>query len=281
MTDSTDPFHQQVNQTFDWSLTDTNNNPISPAQSGSGADFTIDDTPLVACTPYTIHAKYSDCAGLQEKTFPYTKPGAACTPPPPTFPPTDAGCPATLPDDPTITRALTGTVNWGNITGTPPPPLSFNFPLANWEDLLGRIVAGQVPVPWPGVAGTEVGIRIHKTQYIGLKFHVPADVATNMTGMIVHPSYPNSVPAIAASFSTTCGNFTPPQPACLNANALPTDAPIFYWTTNPNDTNPHRCVLMPDQDYYINLKFVNPQNVNSTWCNNNACLMALWNVFGP
>jgi hypothetical protein len=275
-----DPDGLLVHQPFSWSLMNADETPVAPTQTANAEDFTVNTSQLVACTVYHVHAKYTDCNGDSDLMFPY-RPGNNCDDvPPPPPPPGDPGCPASLPTDPTITQALTGNVNWGRITGNPPPPFAMGFPLVDWDQILGRIERGGPVIPWPGVGGSQAGIHIRKNQYIGLKFHVPANTALTLSGMLVHPSYPSAVPGIAASFSTTCGNFTPAQPACLNTNARPTDDPIFHWTTDPTNTNPYICTLIPGQDYYLNLKFVNPQDVNSTWCRDTNCTMVIWSIYG-
>lgn len=152
--------------------------------------------------------------------------------------------------------------------GTNPPPaglyasgrLSYggkggfitNANLLDWAVLWGRSGVQTDPVPFPGASGATPVWTPGANQYTCSKFRTPAG---GLSGQYKNSAY-YSTGAINISLSTTCGDFTPAQPACHKENVPNNDQPKLFWDINGAGT--FRCHLPANTDVFLNVKRTSP-----------------------
>jgi hypothetical protein len=185
-----------------------------------------------------------------------------------------AACPASISTPEGVyTRALVSDIKY------PPANLvRHNVDLTQFENIWGHITPTDFVIPWPGVTGATVTLAsIPKDQYIAAAFRVPAGAPVDLGGYFSNDGY-NAGPPIDISISKQCGDFSPPQRGCHDENQPPNDSHSLDWRMQ-NPTN-YVCALTADTDYYVNIKFHDPQTTHPG-CSGNVCrttLMHQWSV---
>ena len=174
----------------------------------------------------------------------------------------NGGCPATILSgglgSQALTRLTTSTISYG-IYPTP----TRTADTRNWENIWGHASSTDNVTLWPGPDSSTPVIRdFGRTTYLAAQFHVPAGFSTTAFGQYGHANNPPG-PPVTASFSTTCGDFSPqPGTGCV-VQQWPDDlSSALFWKSQ--STNPSFCPLQPDTDYYLNMKLSDP--ATTTWC---------------
>lgn len=123
-----------------------------------------------------------------------------------------------------------------------------NANLLDWSVLFGRSGVETNPVPFPGASGATPVWTPGRDQYTCSKFRT--------TSAALSGQYKNSrewsQTHVNISIATTCGNFTPAQPACHKENVLNNNNPALFWDINGAGT--FKCHLTPNTDYYLNIR---------------------------
>lgn len=173
-----------------------------------------------------------------------------------------------------ITRQTSGTVTYPNGRGTATRDFT------SFSKIWGHAYGNNPPVsdpelPWPGTHGASPILTINRSQFVAAQFTVPQNALTSLSGFIQHQTYSYGVDMTAA-YSTTCGDFNPPNPSCVVVGTGPNTAFPFWQTAQGNG-----CVLTPGTTYYLNLKPTNPNQATSTCAAGSpTCPMATTNYFG-
>jgi PKD repeat protein len=153
--------------------------------------------------------------------------------------------------------------------------------LTLFENIWGHLTPTDPTVPWPGITGDTVTITtIAKTGYIGAGFHVPIGTNINLGGYYSNDGY-NAGPNIDIAVSTTCGDFNPAQAGCHKEDRIANDSHSLDWRMQ-NPTS-YQCALTPDTDYYVNIRFHDP-NTTGPGCTGSTCRLTLlhqWSIQTP
>jgi hypothetical protein len=174
------------------------------------------------------------------------------------LPADNGGCPATIyTGNQALTRLTTSTISYGIYD------LTRTADTRNWENIWGHVSNTDNAQLWPGPTSSQPVIRdFGRTTYLAAQFHVPAGFSTTAFGQYLHANNPPG-PPVTASFSTTCGDFSPqPGTGCV-VQQWPNDfSSALFWKSQSQ--NPSFCPLQPDTDYYLNMKLSDP--ATTTWC---------------
>lgn len=156
-------------------------------------------------------------------------------------------------------------------------PVDQNFRLdvdvTEWDNIFGHGNPFDGITPWPGVIGTSpVTHTLARTEYMTIHFNTGA-APNGRYGWLIYPSNSGGLsganpPDIQAKISTTCGDFSAPQPgeqtACFKQRAYSDDTRFLSWRIG-SGTNPIYCYLAPNTDYWINIKPYNPNQTLPDW----------------
>jgi hypothetical protein len=152
-----------------------------------------------------------------------------------------------------------------------------NVEISVFDNIWGHISELDGLMLWPGVPGASPTIRtIGKTEYVGAKFHVPANVLPSVNGSFKHVMYSGG-PAIDFSISRFCGDFEPVV-GCSASGAPPDDNPMVVWRIGQG--NRYRCGLQPDTDYYVNIRFTD-RGTTGPDCYGTSCYSTIQQYIGP
>jgi len=146
-----------------------------------------------------------------------------------------------------------------------------------FDNIWGHITELDGLTLWPGVAGASPTIKtIGKTEYVGAKFHVPANVVPLTNGSFKHVMYSGG-PALDFSISRVCGDFEPVE-GCSVSDAAPDDFAMVRWRIGLG--NRWYCGLEPDTDYYVNIRFTNRATTGPD-CFGTTCYSTIQQYIGP
>ena len=152
--------------------------------------------------------------------------------------------------------------------------------ITKFDNIWGRTVSTDTPVPMPGVNGFAVIKNFDKTGYVAAKFTVPAGgLSPTLSGFFSHgETYPG--PNLTMSISQACGDFNPASSICLRSNSNGGSALTKYKNSAIPDGTVVACPLAPGQAYFVNLKAYNPAQTSSD-CSGNICKTTVANNFNP
>jgi hypothetical protein len=183
-----------------------------------------------------------------------------------------ASCPASI-STPTGPRTLRSTSD----VFYSPAGTRAGVNVTEWNNIWGHIDALDGMTSWPGVPGASPTIQtMGKTEYVAAKFHVPADLPTTLTGTFKHVSYFGG-PNVDVAISRTCGDFSPSDAGCWVYDDPGDDQPALRWRLGTGSR--FYCHLDPDTDYFLNVRFTNPQATGPD-CRGMACQMTLQQYIG-
>jgi hypothetical protein len=132
-----------------------------------------------------------------------------------------------------------------------------NVNVTDWNNIWGHIDEFDDLMLWPGVPGASPTIRtVGKTEYVAAKFHVPLDALPTLNGTFKHVMYGGG-PNVDATISRACGDFETIEQGCWVHNALSNDDAMLRWRVS--SASRFYCHLDPGSDYYLNIRFTNPQ----------------------
>jgi hypothetical protein len=152
-----------------------------------------------------------------------------------------------------------------------------NVDVTQWNNIWGHIDELDDLMLWPGVPGASPTIRtVGKTEYIAAKFHVPLDALPTLNGTFKHVMYGGG-PNVDATISRTCGDFETRDDGCWVMDAMSNDNPMLRWRVS--SSNRFYCHLDPGSDYYLNIRFTNPQTTGPD-CQGFACQMTFQQAIG-
>jgi hypothetical protein len=153
-----------------------------------------------------------------------------------------------------------------------------NVDVTQWDNIWGHIDEVDDVTPWPGVPGASPTIHtVGKTEYIGARFHVPLDAPATLFGKYKHVVYGGG-PNVDATISRTCGDFEARDPGCWVQNWESNDNFTLYWRINSTGT--FYCNLVPGNDYFLNLRFSDPETTGPNCRNDGTCQMTFQQQLG-
>ena len=151
-----------------------------------------------------------------------------------------------------------------------------NVNISVFDNIWGHISELDGLTLWPGVPGASPTIAtIGKTEYVGAKFHVPANVFPTASGTFKHVSY-NGGPDLDFSISRICGDFESVE-GCSASGAASDDNAMVAWRIGAS--TPYRCGLEPDTDYYVNIRFTNRATTGPD-CSGSVCYSTIQQYVG-
>jgi len=153
-----------------------------------------------------------------------------------------------------------------------------NVNVTDWNNIWGHIDEFDDLMLWPGVPGASPTIRtVGKTEYVAAKFHVPLDALPTLNGTFKHVMYGGG-PNVDATISRTCGDFETREPGCWVQNWESNDNFTLYWRIN--STANLYCNLVPGGDYYLNIRFSDPETTGPDCRNDGTCQMTFQHQLG-
>ena len=169
-------------------------------------------------------------------------------------------CPSTP-----LTRITSSSISYVP-SGVPPTRTGVN--LASYDEIWGHANATDTTVTWPGRSNSQPTIlSFLKTGYIAAKFHVPAGVSPTLYGWISHTDY-NYGQDLTSAISTACGDFNPTDTRCVVSQI--SGQTLVRWGLSA----PSFCPLLPNTDYFLNIKMTDPSRPSST-CSASATVCAI------
>ncbi|MET0230159.1 MAG: hypothetical protein ABW186_04430 [Rhodanobacteraceae bacterium] len=152
-----------------------------------------------------------------------------------------------------------------------------NVNVTQWDNIWGYISELDDFVFWPGAPGASPTIKtIGKTQYIGARFRVPDNALPTLTGTFTHVSYGGG-PNVDATISRSCGDFDTIEQGCFVHDDPANDAAMLRWRLSTG--NRFYCRLDPGQDYFLNIRFTNP-NTTGPDCQGTTCQTTIQQFIG-
>ncbi|MEO5626935.1 MAG: hypothetical protein ABIQ70_13080 [Dokdonella sp.] len=168
------------------------------------------------------------------------------------------------------TRILTSDITYGAAT----PGTRANVSVLEWDNIWGHSSATDAVVAWPGIIGSSPNLKsFARTSFLSAHFKTPANATTASSkfGNFTYPTYTAGENA-DMSISTTCGDFSPPaDTGCAVYNVASADQAMVAWWFKT--TNASFCHLLPNTDYYLNIKRTDPQA--ATECPSGASICPL------
>jgi hypothetical protein len=151
-----------------------------------------------------------------------------------------------------------------------------NVDITVFDNIWGHISQLDGLTVWPGVPGASPTIKtIGKAEYVGAKFHVPADALPSLSGSFKHVSY-NGGPDLDFSISPVCGDFESVE-GCSVSGAASDDNNMVRWRMGSGDN--FHCGLEPDTDYYVNIRFTNRATTGPD-CSGSVCYSTIQQYVG-
>jgi hypothetical protein len=154
-----------------------------------------------------------------------------------------------------------------------------NVDVTQWSNIWGYDCSTGDTVPFPGVTGTPSGdptiLNFGRTTYIAAHLHVPDDLPQGTYGWLVHTEY-NYGADMTSSFSANCGDFNPPNPLCKTVATSGMN--LTPWRVGAGNF----CPLAQGHDYYLNLKFTDPEQGTATCPSDSSfCAVGIVNNVSP
>jgi hypothetical protein len=159
--------------------------------------------------------------------------------------PTGATC--TVPG---YSQLTTSNISYGAF----PTPVRTAVDVTQWNNIWGHYNATDGVTPWPGVNGTGPVLQsFSRTNFVAAHFNT----GNNSTGFGFFTFPDTNSLAQDWAISTTCGDFSPPQVGCSSLdNNIPERTTMYWYFQNLN--NRYKCTLLPNTDYYLNIKYHDP-----------------------
>lgn len=152
-----------------------------------------------------------------------------------------------------------------------------NVDVTVFDNIWGHISELDGLTLWPGVPGASPTIKtIGKTEYVGAKFHTPANVLPTVNGTFKHVSYGGG-PDLDFSISRVCGDFESVE-GCSISGAAADDNSMVRWRMGTGSR--FYCGLEPDTDYYVNIRFTD-RTPTGPDCGSTACSSTIQQYVGP
>jgi hypothetical protein len=149
---------------------------------------------------------------------------------------------------PGLTRAFSSDITYGAFTN----PVRYAVSVVEWNNIWGHFNANDGVTPWPGVNGTSPVLQdFRRSNFLAAHFRTGTN--TSRFGSF-YTTYANS-PNIDMAISRQCGDFTYVEAGCIQTN-VPRNAErlgTFTFATN----NATKCILQPNTDYWVNMKYTN------------------------
>jgi hypothetical protein len=152
-----------------------------------------------------------------------------------------------------LTRLTQSNITYGPVNLTARP----NVDVKEWNNIWGHGTPSDGVTPWPGVNGAGPVIRqFGRTNFLAAHFNTGAHGEPTY-GVLAYASNIGG-PNVDIRISQTCGDFSAnaANPACL-VQAASDDSPAIRWKFGTGNTGSY-CNLLPNTDYYINIKFHDP-----------------------
>jgi hypothetical protein len=152
-----------------------------------------------------------------------------------------------------------------------------NMDVTQWNNIWGHIDEFDDLMLWPGVPGASPTIRtVGRTEYIGASFHVPIDALPTLLGRFKHVIYGGG-PKVDATISRTCGDFETRDQGCWVRNWVNNDDYTLLWRVS--SANRFYCHLDPGADYFLNIRFSDPQTTGPD-CHGATCQLTFQQAIG-
>lgn len=176
-----------------------------------------------------------------------------------------------------LSRLTTSDIQYGAYV-YPGAPTRLGVDVTEWNNIWGHRNATDNLVTWPGVAGSGPSIsQFGRANYVAAHFRTTADLS-----LYGNFAYPESTPGpnIDLKISTACGDFSADtlNPGCVVTNAASAGQVVMNWTFVPG--NRSKCALLPNTDYYFNIKMNDPNSTVDCSAGNPLCPVELALTFG-
>lgn len=175
---------------------------------------------------------------------------------------------------PPLTRLATSNITYG--VSQFPTRSAVN--VTEWDNIWGHVNTTDAVVSWPGRSGSGPRLRdFTRTSFLAAHFKTPPLVSgmTVSQGFFTYPSFAAGE-NIDMAVSTTCGDFYPNETdsGCSVTNVASADNRVTGWKFTPGNTGVN-CVLLPNTDYYLNIRLTDPDA--STECpeGSNVCPLSM------
>lgn len=161
-----------------------------------------------------------------------------------------------------LSRIVTSDVYYGALTSN----IRNSVDLQEWGHIWGHFNPTDSEALWPGASGSQPTlINFQPTSYLAAHFRTGSPTGPNgpHSGFFLFPFL--SAPSMDMTISTACGDFTGPPAGC-KATAGSPGGNFVSWTFATN--NQTKCILQPNADYWVNMKFTNPSTcpVGAQYC---------------
>ncbi len=125
-----------------------------------------------------------------------------------------------------------------------------------WGALWGHFNPTDAELAWPARNGSQPTlISFRQNSYLAAHFKTGA--STVPYGFFLFPFL--AAPSMDMAISTTCGDFTATPSGC-QATAGSSGGNLVSWTFATN--NPTKCILQPNTDYWVNMKYTDPNSTS-------------------
>jgi hypothetical protein len=155
-----------------------------------------------------------------------------------------------------------------------------DWPVFKWDFIWGHAQYDDPEVAWPGINGSGPLINeFGRYDYVAARFN-PGSNHTGYYGYLTYPATGGG-PNIDIRISQTCGDFSaaPSNPACSKTGVVSSGDPSIYWRVGSGNVNLY-CVLQPNTNYYLNIRFTNPASTTECRASQTECPITLINNFG-
>ena len=157
----------------------------------------------------------------------------------------------TVPGHPELSQIVTSDINYGAY----PTPVRTGVDVREYDNIWGHFNATDPVVPWPGRNGSGPNLKSFlRTNFLAAHFNTGSD--TTRYGFWTAPY--TSFLAMDMTISTTCGDFTDAPAGCIATNVAAPGNTLVSWTFATN--NQTKCILQPHTDYYVNVKYHDPNS---------------------
>lgn len=178
-----------------------------------------------------------------------------------------------------LTRLATSNIGYGPTSS----PIRSSMTVTEWDNIWGHFNSTDAVKAWPGYGGSGTTLmQFARTNFLAAHFKTPANATSGSTlnGYFI---YPVNLPGPNADMkiSKTCGDFSPDtsNPGCLATNVATSDEALVRWKFTPGNTAAY-CILQPNTDYYVNIKFTDPNSTVECAAGSTICPLPTVHQFG-
>jgi hypothetical protein len=161
-------------------------------------------------------------------------------------------------------------INLSDITYGPySHPVRYAVPVTEYNNIWGHNTATDGTTPWPGISGSGPVLQdFTRRNFLAAHFRTGAD--TTRTGTL-YTTYAATLD-IDLAISTQCGDFTYVPPGCLRRDVSRNGGLLASFTFATNNVT--KCALQPNTDYWLNMKYSDPNSTTGCAAGAEYCPLA-------